>query len=70
VQTFFTLLALVTFCLGAWFGTVAFKSLITDISDPRLKDRAWHIGSDILFIIAGTCALVTAVHNLTQIWIR
>lgn len=67
---FFIAPALVTLGLGAWFGSEAFTALIKDLADKRLVNRPVHILTDLGFILAAACAVITACHNLTQIWIR
>jgi hypothetical protein len=70
LQIFFTIPALVTLGLGFLVGVESWNALIRDFKDKRLKSRAGHIIADIGFIAAASCALITALHNLTQIWIR
>ncbi len=65
----FTLSALATLGLGFLVGVESWNALIRDFEDRRLKNRAGHIAADLLYIAVGTCAVVTACHNLTQIWI-
>lgn len=68
----FTISALVTLALGAAFGITSAECLVSDIEDKRQRrwSRRWNIAVSSVFVVAAFCAMVTACHNLTHIWIR